>query len=109
MLMPSVASASNMSAATPGCDFIPAPTNEIFAMSSSTVNPAAPISAVSASRARLQRSRSHRGERIEGLLQALAIGPRRGERHVGLRLVRHVLDDHVDVDGLRCDRLEDAR
>ena len=51
MLMPSSASASNMSAATPGWDFIPAPTSESFAMSSSIVNRSAPTSAVSDSSA----------------------------------------------------------
>ena len=35
MLMPASASASNMSAATPGWLFIPAPTSETFAMSGS--------------------------------------------------------------------------
>ena len=61
MLMPSVASASNMSAATPGCDFIPAPTSESFAMSSSIVNRSAPTSAVSDSSADRSRWRSARG------------------------------------------------
>ena len=38
MLIPASASASNMSAATPGWVFIPAPTSEIFAMSASVAD-----------------------------------------------------------------------
>src|SRR4051794_273980 len=46
------ASASNMSAATPGWLFIPAPINETFAMSGSHVTPAAPMSPASSPRIR---------------------------------------------------------
>ena len=41
MLMPASASASNMSAATPGWVFIPAPTSDTFAMPGSVVTPSA--------------------------------------------------------------------
>ena len=44
MLMPSAASASNMSAATPGWLFIPAPTSESFAIASSVEYRTAPMS-----------------------------------------------------------------
>ena len=50
MLMPASASASNMSAATPGWLFMPAPISEIFAMSGSRSTPRAPISVASRSR-----------------------------------------------------------
>ena len=52
MLIPASASASNMSAATPGCVLMPAPTSEIFAISGSCATPAAPISCASGSSAR---------------------------------------------------------
>jgi hypothetical protein len=51
MLMPAAASASNMSAATPGCVRIPAPMSEIFAISGSWASPRASISAASGSSA----------------------------------------------------------
>ncbi len=50
MLMPASASASNMSAATPGWLFIPAPISDTFAMSGSRSTRLAPISVDSASR-----------------------------------------------------------
>ena len=53
MLMPSSASASNMSAATPGCVCIPAPTSEILAMSASRRDTARADVARRAARARL--------------------------------------------------------
>src|SRR5207247_778099 len=61
MLMPSPASTSNMSAATPGWDFIPAPTSETFAMASSTLNPSAPMSRASAPSTDRRRGRSASG------------------------------------------------
>jgi len=50
MLMPASASASNMSAATPGWLFIPAPISEIFAIASSGSQRRAPISPQTRSR-----------------------------------------------------------
>ena len=44
MLIPSSARVSNMVAAIPGCDFIPAPTSDTRAMSASAVTPVAPSS-----------------------------------------------------------------
>ena len=50
MLMPASASASNMSAAIPGCVFMPAPTTETFATSMSVATAVAPTSAATAPR-----------------------------------------------------------
>src|SRR3546814_12379960 len=44
MLMPAAASVSKVVAATPGFDFMPAPTRLTRAMSASVVTPSAPIS-----------------------------------------------------------------
>jgi len=44
MLTPALARASNMAAATPGLDFIPAPTSDTLAMSESATTSAAPTS-----------------------------------------------------------------
>jgi hypothetical protein len=46
MLISASASAENMSAATPGWVFMPAPTRETLAIPSSVVYPAAPISSM---------------------------------------------------------------
>ena len=61
MLTPSDASASNISAATPGWLFIPAPTSEILAMSPSVENRNAPTSFTTPDRRRSNRGRSSRG------------------------------------------------
>ena len=44
MLTPASARASNMAAATPGLDFMPAPTSDTLAMSGSATTSAAPTS-----------------------------------------------------------------
>ena len=94
MLILASASVSKMSAATPGWLRIPAPTTETFAISGSTLKPAAStvvgeLAGGSARRARRARSGSVK-------------------RDVRVPLGRDVLDDHVDVDpGVR-ERPEDA-
>ena len=93
MLMPSAASASNMSAATPGLLFMPAPDErELGDPVVGLVVQAAPMSAHDARSTASTRGRS-------------ALGTR--ERQVGSAVVRDVLHDHVDVDALGGDRLED--
>src|SRR5262249_11792892 len=61
MLIPSPASTSNMSAATPGCVFMPAPTSESLAIPSSMLNPTAPMSRASASSTASSRGKSASG------------------------------------------------
>ena len=82
MLMPSPASTSNIVAATPGFDFMPAPTMLTRAMSRSEDTPVAPISSASRWQISVPRARSSFGH---------------GEGDVGDAVVGHVLHDHVDV------------
>ena len=93
MLIPASASASNMSAATPGCVRMPAPTSEIFAISGSCASPRAPIS---------------RRERLEHLHGAPHLRLRERERDVRVPFRRDVLDDHVHVHAHVGERAEDA-
>ena len=85
MLMPAAASASNMSAATPGSDFMPAPTSETFPCGGPwTRLPPRSSWATPATPARRGRGRS-----------------RQRERDVGVTCLGDVLHDHVDVDPRR--------
>ena len=93
MLIPASASASNMSAATPGWVLMPAPISETLAMSESCVKPAAPTSLQAASR-------------IGSATRE--VGLRQRERDVGQALLGDVLDDHVDVHAGVGERAEDA-
>ena len=94
MLIPASASASKMSAATPGWLFIPAPTTETLAMSGSDGEAGGADRVGETARGSARRARE------------LVLGQR--ERDVGVPLGRGVLDDHVDVDpGVR-ERPEDA-
>ena len=84
MLMPSAARVSNIVAATPGFDFMPAPTRLTRAMRRRLVTPrgadlARPAPSV-----------------ISWLVGEVVV--RHGEGDVGDAVVGHVLHDHVDVD-----------
>ena len=70
MLIPASASASNMSAATPGCERMPAPISETFAMSESCVQPAAPTSSHPASRIGSATARS-----VFGSVNEMSVSP----------------------------------
>ena len=94
MFTPASPSTLNVLAATPGCDFMPAPTSETLPMSGSVWMPM-PYSSV---------------ERLERVDRVLHVVLRHGERHVGALALGHrlVLDDHVDVDVRVGQRREDA-
>ena len=83
MLMPASASVSNVRAVTPGWVFMPTPTSDTRATSSSPVTPVAPSSGTSALHTSVLTARSYLGD---------------GEGDVGRPVERDVLDDHVDVD-----------
>ena len=94
MLMPSLASVSNIVAEMPGWLFIPAPMSETLAIRSSARTSPAPISG----------ARSPRD--LEARLQ---VDARDRERDVGRPVDRGVLHDHVDVDRAVGERPEDPR
>ena len=83
MLMPAPARVSNIVAVTPGWVFMPAPTRETWATSSSAMTETAPSVGRSARRPRGRHD----------------VVSRHGEGDVGRAVVRDVLHDHVDVDG----------
>ena len=83
MLMPSVASTSNIFAATPGCVFMPAPTSETRPTSSSVRKPG---------RLGLDDDLVHLDRCARDVVA------RQRERDVGVARGRDVLHDHVDVD-----------
>ena len=95
MLMPSLASVSNIVAATPGLVFMPAPTSDTLrdvVVVASRRSP--PISAASA-----PVTPFGRGE----------VGLGHGEGDVGRAVDRHVLHDHVDVDAGSSARARNSR
>ena len=93
MLMPSPASISNIVAATPGFDFMPAPTMLTRAMSRSDADAGGPDLV---------------GQPLADLGAAGQVVLRHGERDVGDAVVGHVLHDHVDVDVDVGERAEQA-